>query len=108
MNEPWERALVSQHFSRGVGVWLLERRLYNGSPTTAVAQSADLTFVNHDEATMLPTSPSLLLSDGHARALLDALSAHYGGSSDVQTLRKDYMAERARVDRFIEHMVRTP
>jgi len=46
----------------------------------------------------------LRLPDDVARALLDALASHYGGTSDVQTLRRDYEAERKRVDTFIAHL----
>lgn len=50
--------------------------------------------------------PVLRIPDGVARALLDALAQHYGGTSDTRTLRADYMAERARVDRLIELALR--
>ena len=36
-----------------------------------------------------------------ARVLMDVLVRHFGGSDDSRTLRKDYDAERARVDKFI-------
>lgn len=52
--------------------------------------------------------PTLRLPDDVARALLDALAAHYGGTSEVQTLRKDYLAERARVDKMIDHLTSSP
>jgi hypothetical protein len=52
--------------------------------------------------------PSFRLSESGARALLDALSAHYAGSSDVRQLRSDYDAERARVDKLIAALLTPP
>lgn len=50
-------------------------------------------------------APTLRIDDAMARALLDALAAHFGGTSEVQTLRKDYLAERARVDKMIDALI---
>lgn len=50
--------------------------------------------------------PSLRISDEMAKVLLEALTVHYGGVSDVRTLREDYMHERERVDKFINHFLR--
>jgi hypothetical protein len=41
-----------------------------------------------------------------ARALMDALVKHFGGSTEVQTLRTDYLAERGRVDKMIGYLTR--
>lgn len=46
-------------------------------------------------------SPTIMLPSGMARALLDALAQHFGGTGDVRQLRKDHDAERARVDKLI-------
>jgi hypothetical protein len=51
-----------------------------------------------------PGSRTLRMPIDMARALHEALSRHFGGVQDAQTLRKDYEAERQRVDRLIEHM----
>ncbi len=48
--------------------------------------------------------PTLRIDEDMARALLDALAEHFGGTAEVQTLRKDYLAERARVDLLIKHL----
>lgn len=45
--------------------------------------------------------PTLRLDDSQARALCDALNHHYGGTEDTRALRKDYDAERKRVDDLI-------
>lgn len=42
--------------------------------------------------------PTLRLDDYSARALLDALTRHYQGAEDTRALRRDYDAERKRVD----------
>ena len=49
--------------------------------------------------------PFLRLDEDMARELLDALAAHFGGTSEVQTLRKDYLHERGRVDKMIDHLI---
>jgi hypothetical protein len=51
--------------------------------------------------------PTLTVPEAHARALLDALSAHFQGAENTRQLRKDYDAERARVDRLIEAVTGT-
>ena len=49
--------------------------------------------------------PTLTLQEEHARALLDQLVTYFNGGENTRTLRRDYDAERARVDRLIEHLV---
>jgi hypothetical protein len=67
--------------------------------TTAVQE------VDRAEAAMVPDDAFLRLPDDTARALYEALSAHYGGNVvDATRLRKDYDAERGRVDAFIRHL----
>jgi hypothetical protein len=44
--------------------------------------------------------PTLVLEEDEARALLDALTRYYHGAEDTRALRKDYDAERARVDKL--------
>lgn len=50
-------------------------------------------------------APSFRLDDEAARALLDALAAHFGGTSEVQTMRADLLHERKRVDKMIDHLI---
>jgi hypothetical protein len=50
--------------------------------------------------------PSLTLSDDMARALLDALAAHYRRATDTGTLRADYEHERRRVDTLTNALVK--
>lgn len=56
-----------------------------------------------DEAT---ETPKLRLPADVARALYDALAQHFGGTSNSKQLRADYDAERARVDKFINHLIK--
>lgn len=42
--------------------------------------------------------PTFALSDDASRALLEALVRHYQGAEDTRALRRDYDAERKRVD----------
>lgn len=96
------RAFVQHSYTRfGVDIYLTQQV---GEGRFALAQPIDdLVFSEPDPAQSF-AAPTLNLREDMARALLDALSAHFGGSSDVQTLRKDYMAERARVDKLIAHL----
>lgn len=48
------------------------------------------------------TLPTLRLDPASARALLDALVARFHGTNDPVLLRRDYDAERARVDKILE------
>lgn len=49
--------------------------------------------------------PLLRIPEDVARALLDALAQHFGGTSNSRQLRQDYDAERARVDKLIDSMI---
>lgn len=46
-------------------------------------------------------APTLRLRDVDARALLEALVRHYNGAEDTRALRRDYDAERKRVDQLV-------
>ncbi|MEW2383360.1 hypothetical protein AB0873_14895 [Micromonospora sp. NPDC047707] len=88
---------------RGVAVYLVDER---ADGTTALGQPVEIVMrtLGDDEQHAGWHEPTLRLPEPMARALLDALAKHFGGTSDVLTLRKDYMAERARVDAFIAHL----
>lgn len=105
MREFGAQVHVHQSFQmlHGIGLWLVERRQYDGIPVSTVGQPAELVYADLPEHTA--PSPTLLLSDDMGRALLDALSAHYGGHSDVRSLRKDYDAERKRVDKLTDAVI---
>jgi hypothetical protein len=50
-------------------------------------------------------APSITMDDDLARALLDALSDHYRGTSTGRQDRADFEYERARVDRLLGHLI---
>jgi hypothetical protein len=51
----------------------------------------------------------LHLQEEDARAIYEALADYFGHSgNDVRALRRDYEAERARVDKFIDGSLTTP
>jgi len=88
--------------ARGVSVYL--GHVTDGR-VTRVALPAKLEMVEVDlEATPDQVKPWLRLDDEVATKLLDALAAHYGGHSDLRTLRRDYEAERARMDKLIDRL----
>jgi len=51
------------------------------------------------------TAPTLSIPVDAARALYDALAQHFGNTSDARQLRRDYDAERGRVDKLIGHLI---
>jgi hypothetical protein len=50
-------------------------------------------------------NPTITLSAEAARALLDQLSRHYEGASDMRTLRKDYEFERDRREELVRVLI---
>ena len=52
------------------------------------------------------TPPALCIPTDAARALYDALAQHFGGTSNSKQLRADYDAERARVDKLINNLIK--
>jgi hypothetical protein len=92
---------VDQDFMRD-GVKILwgdhENRTYsNGEVFTRVA----------DPLVSVDLEP-LRLREDLARALLTALLKHFDGGEDTRNLRRDYDAERKRVDTFIAHLTVSP
>src|ERR1041384_2185262 len=71
--------------------WLVVSGLDDTGPT--------ITTVGEHEG-----GPLLSIPEDAARALYDALAAHFDGTSGARQLRRDYDAERKRVDRFIDHL----
>jgi hypothetical protein len=97
------RALVQPDFARDGVAIMLGRSTPSG---TQVVMPMDVVWRHNDPYVALPDDgTSLRLPEDIARALYDALAAHFGGTSDVQTLRKDYLAERQRVDKLIGYLV---
>lgn len=64
--------------------------------------------IDHDSHAQTEATP-LRLEEEDARAIYEALADYFGGSGhDTRALRKDYDAERARVDRLIEYATTPP
>lgn len=97
------RARVEDDIVRdGVAIWLAD-----GHPgARLLGEATEIRWATSGEATTaVIAQPTLRLPEGVARALLNELAAHFGGAPEVQTLRKDYLAERGRVDKMIDHLI---
>lgn len=66
---------------------------------TGIDPVGGVTFLRVEEGAEVP--PPIDVPTDLARALLDSLSQHFGGTGDTRQLRKDHDAERARVDKLI-------
>lgn len=92
-------ALLSDDWMRG-NVRVLWRRSHD----------AYVEYNNGREAVLNPAPDAelkiepLVLTHDAARALLTSLLRHYDGGEDTRSLRRDYDAERKRVDQFIAHL----
>jgi hypothetical protein len=69
-----------------------------------LAQPVDLTNALEPipEGASYADQPTLRIPDALGRALLEALSAHYGGVADVRQALRDRDRESGRVDRLLE------
>jgi hypothetical protein len=99
------RAYVQDNFmSGGVQFAIL---LSQGGDASRVLTWQRPQVVQLEESTQAPDESWVVLPDDAARALYEALGRHYGGTgADVTALRRDYDAERKRVDGFIAHLTR--
>jgi hypothetical protein len=52
-------------------------------------------------------SPTFHIGNDIGRAMLDALTRHYHGTSDIHTIRSDYLHERDRVDKCIDALLKS-
>lgn len=50
----------------------------------------------------IEVAPTFTLPEDTGRVLLEALMQHYQGSEDTRALRRDYDAERKRVDELVK------
>jgi hypothetical protein len=59
-----------------------------------------------DPTAAVPDDTGLMLREDIARAVYEALADHFGHSGhDTRALRRDYDAERARVDKLVAHLI---
>lgn len=99
------RAYIEHDYARhGVSIHIANRQHRDGAVISYVLQPAVLEWVPAEENAH--SQPGLNLPENVARALLDALSAHFGGTSDTRQLRSDFEHERGRVDRLITHLTK--
>jgi hypothetical protein len=99
------RAHVADHsYGFGVAILIADRpRDLPGQPYRLLHIGQDGTAREWEEVTspaLGPSGPTLTLEDDEARALLEALTRYYHGAEDTRALRKDYDAERIRVDKL--------
>lgn len=87
VDEPWADGVAVYLLRRGDGITLIERPNHVNGPGA-------LDPVNPG----VDPGPSLHLADDMALQLLEALAHHYGRATDATHLRRDYDAERRRVD----------
>jgi hypothetical protein len=99
----WQAFVVPDYLSMGRGVHIyLGLKRPDGSMD--VVQPMELVTQRYEEQVVPSPPPALKLDGDVAHALLDALAAHYGGTSDLRRLRADYDAERCRVDKMIDRL----
>jgi hypothetical protein len=96
------RVHVQENYAAGgLDVWVAEKG--DGRRTVLRPDGA---WTTAEPGTTL-TDPSLRVPEGAGRALLEALARHYEGGEDTRALRRDYDAERARVDSLVGVLART-
>lgn len=77
------------------------------------AQYARVVPREHDGAVLeyetpagpLATTTTISLTDPEARALLETLAAHFGGSGPAKAARDDLLHERQRVDKLTDALI---
>lgn len=95
VEDDWMRDKVAVHLAEGGEEFV---HIYDFAAVTVTR--AERTLAHRE------TTEPLRLTHDMARALYEGLAKHFGGAPETATLRKDYEAERARVDVFITHLTR--
>ena len=110
--------MIRAHISRsmtsfGVDIAIVQHFEDDGVPMPEARQIMRLQPVVRDDQSYLITTwepivpgelmqPTLRLGDQEAVALMTALAAQYQGVDDQRMLRRDYDAERGRVDKLVD------
>lgn len=92
----------------GVAIQIVRPHASGSVDTADVVHGGRLEWVTRSPEASLTVpdyAPTLRLDDATARALLDALADHYGGTNGVRTIREDFLHERGRVDRLITALI---
>lgn len=103
MNEPYVWRAMARYNPATMNVSVIVgRRDHDGNVQylSELGGPGFATIVQRDLNDNTPP-PELHIEESVAKALLEALAEHFGGTADTRTLRRDYDAERARVDRLI-------
>ena len=101
----WRAGVVFDNpVSLGVEVAIAETR--SDGAAQVVVSLASAQGLRYERIESMAQPPTIFIPHEIARALLDALSSHYGGASDTRTLRRDFEHERGRVDLMIKYLVR--
>lgn len=88
------------------GVQLAVRRELPGA--AQLLRWGEIRITDAPAGTVLPDDAWLRLQEGDARAIYEALAEYFGHAGhDIRTLRRDYEAERKRVDKFIDVLSRS-
>jgi hypothetical protein len=100
------RARVSEDFIRR-GVRIQISRRVEGGYTVYGFEPVCARFVSDTDAgKMDPLDDALFIEDDAARALWEELSRYFGGQPAAITDRADLQAERARVDKLTDAVIR--
>lgn len=101
-NQGWH-AVVQPGFGP-YGVRFCLGQLFNGTAhmVEAIGEAGIQSVTRESGAS---TEAWLGLPECAARALLDALSQHFGGTNDTRQARRDFEAERARSDKLTDALV---
>lgn len=97
VSENWQRFGVDIVWARDLGNG--RREISNGDMVWVV---------DSGEPVANPDAQPLRLRDDMLRALHQTLLRYFDGADDARMLRKDYDAERARVDKLIDLATRRP
>lgn len=99
------RAIASPHgYGFGVVVSIVVQPAEDCGPVRVLRLAPrggkSVEFAAWEEIEPYAAEPTLTLGDEEGRALLDALTRYYSGAEDTRALRRDYDAERKRVDQL--------
>lgn len=99
----WRAQIKAEPFRQTVDLYLVND-LGNGDLIVLDAGGGSQTLVRGAEAVEPDLAATLSVPEHALHPLLAALSRHLGAVEHPEQLRADYVAERARVDRFIAHL----
>lgn len=95
--------VVADHAYDAVAIYLTVSR---GDGIRAFAEPVDLVMRDVSDGEVAAIQPPTMRLPEHvARALLDGLCAHFGGTTEVLTARRDLQAANARTDRLIDALI---